>query len=39
MSAAGFTKVAERPFGESAISPTPDSAPRRNETLYVEGTR
>ncbi len=39
MSAAGFTNVAERPFGESAISPAPDSASRRDETVYVEGTR
>ena len=39
MSAAGFTSVAERPFGESAISPAPDSESRRDETVYVEGTR
>jgi predicted SAM-dependent methyltransferase len=39
MSAAGFTNVVERPFGESAISPAPDSASRRGETVYVEGTR
>jgi predicted SAM-dependent methyltransferase len=39
MSVAGFTNVFERPFGESAISPAPDSPPRRAETVYVEGTR
>lgn len=39
MTAAGFTNVVERPFGESAISPAPDSAFRRDETVYVEGTR
>jgi hypothetical protein len=31
--------VAERSFGHSAISPTPDSAFRRPETCYAERTR
>jgi predicted SAM-dependent methyltransferase len=39
MSAAGFKDVEQRSFGESAISPVPDSAYRRAETIYVEGTR
>jgi predicted SAM-dependent methyltransferase len=39
MSAAGFSDAAARSFGDSAISPAPDSAFRRDETLYAEGTR
>ena len=39
MSAAGFSDVEQRPFGESAITPPPDTAYRRAETLYVEATR
>jgi predicted SAM-dependent methyltransferase len=39
MSAAGFRDVEQRSFGESAISPAPDSEARRAETIYVEGTR
>jgi predicted SAM-dependent methyltransferase len=39
MSAAGFGDIEERAFGDSAISPAPDSAFRRVETIYVEGTR
>jgi predicted SAM-dependent methyltransferase len=37
--AAGFKDVAERSFGDSVLSPAPDSTHRREETIYVEGTR
>lgn len=37
--AAGFVRVEPRPFGESRLSPVPDSSHRRSETLYVEAVK
>jgi SAM-dependent methyltransferase len=37
--AAGFDVVEERAFGESRLSPCPDSAHRRRDTVYVEAVR
>jgi predicted SAM-dependent methyltransferase len=36
---AGFENVRQRSFGESDIQPVPDSEPRRDETLYIEGVK
>ena len=37
--AAGFDEPEQRQFGETALEHTPDSAHRRDETLYVEAVR
>ena len=37
--AAGFGEPERRAFGETALEPPPDSAHRRDETLYVEARR
>jgi predicted SAM-dependent methyltransferase len=37
--AAGFDGPEQRQFGETALEPIPDSAHRRDETLYVEAVR
>jgi predicted SAM-dependent methyltransferase len=37
--AAGFDDVAPREFGDSRISPCPDTEVRRDGTLYVEGIK
>jgi SAM-dependent methyltransferase len=39
VAAAGFDDVRERPFGDSAIAPAPDTDYRQGETIYVEGRR
>jgi predicted SAM-dependent methyltransferase len=33
---AGFTQVERRAFGQGRLQPSPDSAERRDETMYVE---
>lgn len=38
MRVAGFREVARRDYGESALSPVPDTEKRRGGSLYVEGT-
>jgi predicted SAM-dependent methyltransferase len=37
--AAGFSSAHERQFGDSALHPAPDSAARRDESLYVEAVK
>jgi predicted SAM-dependent methyltransferase len=39
LAAAGFTEVGPREFGDSRISPCPDTELRRAGTLYVEGVK
>jgi predicted SAM-dependent methyltransferase len=39
LTAAGFDEVAARDFGDSRLSPCPDSEQRRDGTLYVEGVK
>jgi predicted SAM-dependent methyltransferase len=39
LTAAGFEEVAGRAFGDSRLSPCPDSEARRDGTLYVEGVK
>jgi predicted SAM-dependent methyltransferase len=39
LAAAGFADVAAREFGDSRISPCPDTELRRAGTLYVEGVK
>ncbi|HUG11226.1 MAG TPA: methyltransferase domain-containing protein [Opitutaceae bacterium] len=39
VAAAGFARVEQRAFGESALDPVPDSAHRELETLYVEAVK
>lgn len=37
MRAAGFVEVARREYGDTALSPVPDTEKRRGGSLYVEG--
>lgn len=39
LAAAGFAEAAARAFGNSRLSPCPDSEVRRDGTLYVEGVK
>lgn len=39
LAAAGFVDVAAREFGDSRLSPAPDTEMRRDGTLYVEGVK
>jgi predicted SAM-dependent methyltransferase len=39
LTAAGFDEVAAREFGDSRLSPCPDTEVRREGTLYVEGVK
>ena len=39
LTAAGFEEVAGHAFGDSRLSPCPDSDARRDGTLYVEGVK
>ena len=39
LSAAGFVDVTPREFGDSRLSPCPDTEVRRDGTLYVEGVK
>ena len=39
LEAAGFVDVEAREFGDSRLSPCPDTEVRRDGTLYVEGTK
>jgi predicted SAM-dependent methyltransferase len=39
LAAAGFVEVAPRDFGDSRLSPCPDTEARRDGTLYVEGVK
>jgi hypothetical protein len=39
LAAAGFEEVASHDFGDSRLSPCPDTELRRDGTLYVEGVK